>query len=50
MFGAMQRVMVEALGRKRRPSERTVIDLLWRQVAASVHIDVDLGGPRRMTR
>jgi AcrR family transcriptional regulator len=49
MFGAMQGVMVEALGRKRRPSERIVTELLWR-VAASVHIDVDLRGARRTTR
>jgi len=41
MFGAMQRVMVEALRRKRRPSERSVVDVLWRQVAASVHLDLE---------
>ena len=40
MFGAMQRVMVEALRRKRRPSERTVVEVLWRQVVAAVHIDL----------
>jgi AcrR family transcriptional regulator len=39
MFGAMRLVMVEALTRSRRPSPDRVIDVLWRQVAASVHID-----------
>jgi AcrR family transcriptional regulator len=38
MFGAMRLVMVEALTRKKRPSAGQVIDLLWRQVAASVQI------------
>jgi AcrR family transcriptional regulator len=39
MFGAMRLVMVEALTRKKRPSAQQVIDVLWRQVAASVQID-----------
>jgi AcrR family transcriptional regulator len=39
MFGAMRQVMVEALGRRPRPSPERVIDVLWRQVAASVRID-----------
>jgi AcrR family transcriptional regulator len=39
MFGAMRQVMVEALGRRPRPSPERVIDALWRQVAASVRID-----------
>jgi AcrR family transcriptional regulator len=39
MFGAMRLVMVEALTRTKRPPPERVIDVLWRQVAASVHID-----------
>ena len=39
MFGAMRLVMVEALTRKKRPAPEHVIDVLWRQVAASVHLD-----------
>jgi AcrR family transcriptional regulator len=39
MFGAMRLVMVEALGRKKRPAPERVIEVLWRQVAASVQID-----------
>jgi hypothetical protein len=39
MFGAMRLVMVEALTRKRRPAPERVIEVLWRQVAASVQID-----------
>jgi AcrR family transcriptional regulator len=39
MFGAMRLVMVEALSRTKRPPPERVIDVLWRQVAASVHID-----------
>jgi AcrR family transcriptional regulator len=39
MFGAMRLVMVEALTRKKRPSPQQVIEVLWRQVAASVRID-----------
>jgi AcrR family transcriptional regulator len=38
MFGAMQRVMVTALGRTPRPRPDRVIDILWRQVAAAVQI------------
>lgn len=38
MFGAMRQVMVEALGRTPRPAEQTLCDVLWRQVAASVHL------------
>jgi AcrR family transcriptional regulator len=39
MFGAMARVMVHALNRIPPPSERDLGEVLWRQVAASVHID-----------
>jgi AcrR family transcriptional regulator len=39
MFGAMRLVLVEALSRKKRPPAERVIDVLWWQVAASVHID-----------
>ncbi len=39
MFGAMRLVMVEALTRSRRPAPEQVIEVLWRQVAASVGID-----------
>lgn len=39
MFGAMQRVMVAALSRKRRPRPERVVEILWRQVAAAVEID-----------
>lgn len=39
MFGAMRLVMVEALTRARRPPIDEVIDVMWRQVAASVGID-----------
>ena len=39
MFGAMRLVMVEALNRKKRPAPERVIEVLWRQVAASVQID-----------
>ncbi|WP_051579560.1 TetR/AcrR family transcriptional regulator [Pseudonocardia acaciae] len=39
MFGAIQRVMVEVLGRDPLPPAEQVIDVLWRQVAASVGID-----------
>jgi AcrR family transcriptional regulator len=38
MFGAMQRVMITALGRTPRPQPDRVIDLLWQQVAAAVQL------------
>lgn len=41
MFGAMQQVMVVALARTPRPSQRKVVGLLWRQVAAAVGLDPD---------
>lgn len=41
MFGAMQRVMVAALRRRRRPSVERVVELLWRQVAAAVELAPD---------
>ena len=41
MFGAMRQVMVEALTRPRRPAPERVIDILWRQIAASVQLDPD---------
>lgn len=41
MFGAMQRVMVTALGRRPRPRPERIIEALWRQVAAAVEIDPD---------
>jgi AcrR family transcriptional regulator len=43
MFGAMRLVMVESLSRSRRPSPARVIEVLWRQVAASVGIDPAAG-------
>lgn len=43
MFGSMQLVMVEALTGNPRPSAERVIDVLWRQVAASVQIDPSAG-------
>ncbi|MGH3675193.1 MAG: TetR/AcrR family transcriptional regulator [Mycobacterium sp.] len=45
MFGAMQRVMVAALSRRRRPRPERVVEVLWRQVAAAVEID-PTGGDR----
>jgi AcrR family transcriptional regulator len=39
MFGAMRQVMVAAMHRPRRPSAQRITEVLWRQVAASVHID-----------
>jgi AcrR family transcriptional regulator len=55
MFGAMRLVMVEALRRRPRPSPERVIDVLWRQVAASVGLDPSAGSvtrrsPRRKAR
>jgi AcrR family transcriptional regulator len=38
IFGAFKEVLVEALGRARRPAPERVIDLLWRQVEAAVQI------------
>jgi AcrR family transcriptional regulator len=39
MFGAMQRVMITALGRTPRPRPERIVDVLWRQVAAAVEIN-----------
>jgi AcrR family transcriptional regulator len=39
MFGAMQRVMVTALGRTPRPRPDRVVEILWRQIAAAVDIN-----------
>jgi AcrR family transcriptional regulator len=39
MFGAMQRVMVTALGRTPRPRPERIVEVLWRQIAAAVDID-----------
>jgi AcrR family transcriptional regulator len=41
MFGAMRLVLVEALTRKPKPPPEQVIEVLWRQVAASVRIAAD---------
>jgi AcrR family transcriptional regulator len=46
MFGAMRLVLVEALTRRKRPPPEQVIDVLWRQVAASVRIDPAAGAAR----
>jgi AcrR family transcriptional regulator len=45
MFGAMQRVMVTALGRTPRPRPDRIIEVLWRQIAAAVDIDSGAGVP-----
>jgi AcrR family transcriptional regulator len=45
MFGAMQRVMVTALGRTPRPRPDRIIEVLWRQIAAAVDIDPGAGMP-----
>ena len=45
MFGAMQRVMVHSLARTPPPPESAIVELLWRQVAASVHINLDTRRP-----
>jgi AcrR family transcriptional regulator len=50
MFGAMRLVMVEALNRSPRPAPERVIELLWRQVAASVQIDPERGRAPRKRR
>ncbi len=39
MFGAMRQVMVEALTRSSRPSQKNIVETLWHQVAAAVRID-----------
>jgi AcrR family transcriptional regulator len=41
MFGAMRLVMVEALRRKPRPTAAQVVEVLWRQVAASVRLPLE---------
>jgi AcrR family transcriptional regulator len=52
MFGAMQRVMVTALGRTPRPRPDRIVEVLWRQIAAAVEIDPDaeMTTPKRRTR
>lgn len=50
MFGAMRQVMVEALTRSPRPRPERVIEVLWRQVAASVQIDPARGVPQKSKR
>jgi AcrR family transcriptional regulator len=47
MFGAMRLVMVEALARSPKPPAERVVEVLWRQVAASVGIDPASGAPKR---
>lgn len=49
MFGAMQRVMVTALGRTPRPRRDRVVEILWRQIAAAVEIDphAEMATPKR---
>jgi AcrR family transcriptional regulator len=51
MFGAMQRVMVTALGRTPRPRPDRIVEVLWRQIAAAVEIDSDaeMPTPKRRT-
>jgi AcrR family transcriptional regulator len=51
MFGAMQRVMVTALGRTPRPRPDRIVEALWRQIAAAVEIDPDaeMPTPKRRT-
>jgi hypothetical protein len=39
MFGAMRQVMVAALRRTPPPAPALLVDVLWRQVAASVGLD-----------
>jgi AcrR family transcriptional regulator len=52
MFGAMQRVMVTALGRTPRPRPDRVVEVLWRQIAAAVEIDpyAEMPTPKRGMR
>lgn len=38
IFGAMRQLLVEALSRRRRPSQRAVVEQLWRITAAAVSI------------
>jgi AcrR family transcriptional regulator len=40
MFGSIKQVMVEVLNRRPLPPEAEVVEVLWRQVAASVGITV----------
>ena len=49
MFGAMQRVMVTALGRTPRPRPERIVDVLWRQITAAVEIDpyAEMPAPQR---
>jgi AcrR family transcriptional regulator len=49
MFGAMQRVMVAALGRTPRPRPERIVEVLWRQIAAAVEIDpyAQMPAPKR---
>jgi AcrR family transcriptional regulator len=51
MFGAMQRVMVTALGRAPRPRPDRIVEVLWRQIAAAVEIDpyAEMPTPKRRT-
>lgn len=39
MFGAMRQVIVEALSRKSRPSQRSLVNTLWRHVSTAVQLD-----------
>ncbi len=50
MFGAMRRVMVQALSRTPPPAEAEVVDVLWRQIAAAVHIDPETTPDSRRRR
>jgi AcrR family transcriptional regulator len=38
IFGALRQVLVEALGRRRRPSRAVVVEHMWRVTAAAVSI------------
>lgn len=50
MFGAMQRVIVAALGREPRPDPGEVVDVIWRQVEAAVGITSRPRNPERKER
>lgn len=50
MFGAMRLVMVEALTRSPRPPAERVVEVLWRQIAASVGIDAGARAARNRGR